>query len=78
MKKGILLSGFLFFAAILSAQTYTPTPENLAARQNFQDMKFGMFIHWGASSVLGAGEWVMNNRNIRVDEYKNLVRVLTR
>ncbi len=75
MKKGILLSGFLFFAAILSAQTYTPTPENLAARKDFQDMKFGMFIHWGASSVLGAGEWIMNNRNIRVDEYKNLVRV---
>lgn len=75
MKKGILLSGFLFFAALLSAQTYTPTPENLAARKDFQDMKFGMFIHWGASSVLGAGEWIMNNRNIRVEEYKNLVRV---
>ena len=38
-------------------------------------MKFGMFIHWGASSVLGSGEWVMNNRNIRVDEYANLIRV---
>jgi alpha-L-fucosidase len=57
------------------AQSYTPTAENLAARQNFQDMKFGMFIHWGASSVLGHGEWVMNNRNIRVEEYKNLIRV---
>ncbi|MCW3088181.1 MAG: alpha-L-fucosidase [Sediminibacterium sp.] len=34
-----------------------------------------MFIHWGASSVLGAGEWVMNNRNIRVNEYSNLLRV---
>jgi alpha-L-fucosidase len=38
-------------------------------------MKFGMFIHWGASSVLGNGEWVMNNRNIRVKEYQNLQRV---
>ena len=38
-------------------------------------MKFGMFIHWGASSVLGNGEWVMNNRNIRVEEYTNLIRV---
>lgn len=75
MKKGILLSGFLFFTAIVSAQTYTPTPENLAARRQFQDMKFGMFIHWGASSVLGAGEWIMNQRNIRVDEYSHLVRV---
>ncbi len=75
MKKGILLSGILFFTTIVSAQTYTPTPENMAARQNFQDMKFGMFIHWGASSVLGAGEWVMNQRNIRVDEYIHLMRV---
>ncbi len=32
-----------------------------------------MFIHWGASSVLGDGEWVMNNRKIPVHEYKNLI-----
>jgi Alpha-L-fucosidase. len=34
-----------------------------------------MFIHWGASSVLGAGEWVMNNRNIKVDDYTRLIHV---
>lgn len=69
---------FLLFSACAlctQAQTYTPTPANLSARQQFQDMKFGMFIHWGASSVLGSGEWVMNNRNIRVKEYQNLLRV---
>ena len=74
MKKII----FLFFsvcALLTNAQTYTPTPANLAARKQFQDMKFGLFIHWGASSVLGSGEWVMNNRNIRVKEYQNLQRV---
>ena len=38
-------------------------------------MKFGMFIHWGASSVLGNGEWVMNNRNIHIDEYSRLMHV---
>jgi alpha-L-fucosidase len=47
----------------------------LAARKQFQDDKFGMFIHWGLSSVLGHGEWVMNNRNIRVDEYKRLLHI---
>ena len=36
----------------VSAQTYTPAPANLAARKAFQDDKFGMFIHWGPSSVL--------------------------
>lgn len=57
------------------AQTYTPTAENLAARKEFQDDKFGMFIHWGASSVLGHGEWVMNNRNIGVNEYSRLINI---
>ncbi len=74
MKKIISLF-FSLCALIAQAQTYTPTPANLAARKQFQDMKFGMFIHWGASSVLGSGEWVMNNRNIRVKEYQNLQRV---
>lgn len=45
----------------------------LQARKEFQDMKYGMFIHWGASSVLGDGEWVMNNRNIKVTDYKRLI-----
>jgi alpha-L-fucosidase len=74
MKKiyFLLFSAYTLFA---QAQTYTPTPANLAARQQFQNMKFGMFIHWGASSVLGSGEWVMNNRNIRVKEYQHLQRV---
>jgi alpha-L-fucosidase len=58
---------------VTTAQSYSPTPENLAHRKEFQDMKFGMFIHWGASSFLGAGEWVMNNRNITVPEYSRLL-----
>ena len=39
-----------------SLQVYTPSASNVAARNAFQDRKFGMFIHWGASSVLGDGE----------------------
>ena len=59
----------------MQAQTYTPTKENLEAREAFQDMKMGMFIHWGASSVLGDGEWVMNNRNIGIKEYGRLINI---
>ena len=73
------LAHFIIFFCLgiisLQAQTYTPTVENLAARQEFQDMKFGMFIHWGASSVLGDGEWVMNNKNIGVHEYGRLINI---
>jgi alpha-L-fucosidase len=31
-----------------------------------------MFIHWGVYSVLGDGEWVMNNQNISIKEYEKL------
>ncbi len=76
MKK-LLLFVLLFILAVstFAQQSYQPTQENLAARQIFQDMKFGMFIHWGASSVLANGEWVMNNRGIRQEDYKVLQEV---
>src|SRR5262245_18162655 len=51
---------------------YTPTAGNLAAREAFQDMKFGLFVHWGVDSVLGDGQWVMNNRRIPAADYEKL------
>lgn len=71
----LLLCNLIACMFVYAQSTYTASPENQEARKEFQDMKFGMFIHWGASSVLGSGEWVMNNRNIRVNEYTNLMRV---
>ncbi len=56
----------------LAQSAYQPSPENLQARREFQDMKFGMFIHWGVYSVLGDGEWVFHNRKLTVDEYNRL------
>ncbi len=76
MKRIIPVCLFVLLTGYSMAQTtYTPSPGNLTARKEFQDMKFGMFIHWGASSVLGAGEWVMNQRNIRVPEYTRLLGI---
>jgi len=72
MRKSILLSFILLWSLGAHAQ-YQPSQANLQARQWFDSARFGLFIHWGASSVLGAGEWVMNNRNIRVEEYKRLM-----
>jgi alpha-L-fucosidase len=53
-------------------KTYQPTKSNLAARQWFQDAKFGLFIHWGVYSVLADGEWVMQVKKIPVNEYEKL------
>ena len=61
--------------ATLQAQTYLPAQANLENRKLFQDNKFGMFIHWGASSVLGDGEWVMENKGIKFVDYKKLQRI---
>ncbi len=57
---------------LAGAEKYEPSTANLAAREWFQNAKFGMFIHWGVYSVLGDGEWVMNNRKIAIHEYENL------
>src|SRR5581483_1267624 len=77
----ILLSLLLVSLSLLPARTtaqagYQPAPENLAARHWFQDAKFGLSIHWGVYSVLGDGEWVMNNRKIPIHDYQQAPRRL--
>src|SRR5215218_2846831 len=51
---------------------YRPAPANLAARRWFRDARFGLFIHWGVYSVLGDGEWVMNNEKIPIKAYEKI------
>lgn len=55
-----------------SKSTYQPSPENLKMREWFQDAKFGLFVHWGIYSILGDGEWVMNNQGIPAKDYEKL------
>jgi alpha-L-fucosidase len=62
----------LWLAAAAPGQTYQPSEANLKARDWFENARFGMFIHWGVYSVLGDGEWVMNNRKMTVAEYEKL------
>lgn len=57
---------------IFAQETYTPTKENLEARQWFKDAKFGMFIHWGVYSTLGRGEWVMEVDKMSIKNYEKL------
>jgi alpha-L-fucosidase len=71
MRPAVLFL-FLVLFGKTNAQTYKPSIQNVQTRNWFDSARFGMFIHWGASSVLGHGEWVMNNRNIRVEEYTRL------
>ena len=75
MKKTLLLIAALLTGFCSMAQeTYKPTAENLKAREQFQDEKFGIFLHWGLYSMIGAGEWVMTNWNINHREYPKLAK----
>jgi alpha-L-fucosidase len=59
---------------------YRPPPANLAARREFQDAKFGLFVHFGVYSVpageykgqtvKGIGEWIMDKLEIPIPEYE--------
>jgi len=41
--------------------------------EHFQDIRFGMFIHWGLYSILARQEWIMHVESIPVAEYEKLV-----
>lgn len=80
MKKIILIGLLSLVVFSATAQKhydypmpeYIPTKGNLVAREAFQDMKFGMFIHWGIYSTLADGEWVMFIKKIKADNYERL------
>ena len=66
----------LIMAAILAAAApayaqkgYVPAKENLEAREAFEDMRFGIFIHWGIYSMYAQGEWYMNEGKLDAKEY---------
>jgi len=75
IKLNALLVLLLLISSTVSAQTDVadrPAAAQLKARQQFMDMKFGLFIHWGIYSILGDGEWVMHSRKIPYINYKRL------
>jgi alpha-L-fucosidase len=79
MRKALLAVLFTLSFSLAFAQDYvqpvpdyTPSSQNIDERNKFQNMKFGLFIHWGIYSVLGDGEWVMHNEKIPYNNYKRL------
>ncbi len=43
----------------------------------FEDLAFGMFVHWGLYSQLGRGEWVQHAEKTPSAEYLNLMKTFT-
>jgi alpha-L-fucosidase len=49
-----------------------PGGELATARRWLDDAKFGLFVHWGVSALVGKGEWVMEQDKIPIGEYEKL------
>ncbi len=45
--------------------------------EDWKDLRYGMFIHWGLYALLGRGEWVMWQEAIDKDEYRGLMDKFT-
>ena len=83
-----LVACLLPLSAAVYAQEgeYVPSAEVLKARERFQDMKFGIFIHWGMSSLLGLSsekpygsgfytpfsEWTMDVNRMDAKRYEEI------
>ncbi|MBE6568968.1 MAG: alpha-L-fucosidase [Ruminococcaceae bacterium] len=52
-----------------------PVPEKRIA--DFEELGFGMFIHWGLYSQLGKGEWAQCHEQIPAEEYQKLKDTFT-
>ena len=50
-----------------------PIPDSERTRW-FRDSKFGIFVHWGAYSVIGRHEWARHKLQIPQAEYDKFVR----
>lgn len=85
MKKISILILILLLSNSIFAQGGAYQKETAEQKQKrmawYSEAKFGMFIHWGAYSVLDGeykgkkqkdpkGEWIMNHLKISIDDYK--------
>lgn len=52
-----------------------PIPEKYVA--DFEQLGFGMFVHWGLYSQLGQGEWICYMRNMQQSQYQKLKETFT-
>ncbi len=66
-----LTFALVFLTLISFAQNYSTDMELL---KEFQDMKFGMFVHWGPVSLKGTEIGWSRGREVPADEYDNLYK----
>jgi alpha-L-fucosidase len=80
MKKisFFLMAIFLMVQGLMAQEKqtkeYTEKYQDVMKKtQWFRDARFGMFIHFGAYSVAGRGEWVKSNERLTTEQYQKYV-----
>ena len=71
MKRSFLTAlATLICMGAMAQKPYIPSEDNLKARQEFADSKFGIFLHWGLYSMFAQGEWYLSKGHLSHQEYK--------
>ena len=52
-------------------------PKPLKYIADFEQMGFGLFVHWGLYSQMGKGEWIFDNIDMPMEEYAKLKDTFT-
>lgn len=69
--KSLILSTILGVSSLFAQD---PTPATPAAIKNWQDARFGMFIHWGPVSLKGTEIGWSRGAQVPIQEYDNLYK----
>lgn len=56
-----------------AGQNYTPSEAIIARQKEFDQSRFGIFIHWGIYSMFAQGEWYLNY-GVNAEEYAKSAR----
>ena len=60
----------LMMMATCAMAQYVPSDDNLKARKEFEEFRFGIFLHWGIYSEFAQGEWYLNSGGLQHEEYQ--------
>lgn len=69
IKDIILIILLIIIPQEIIGVKYNPSQTNIENRKDFQNDRFGIFIHWGIYSLFAQGEWYLEEGKINAKEY---------
>src|SRR5689334_15819009 len=62
----------LMFPVVHQVEVRLAAEVSARGLKRYQDDRFGMFVHWGLYSLIGASEWLMFHDRYSIAEYERL------